>query len=109
MGRLLTQLWYFQGRRRQIDVESVSLDFASPRADSNRPVTDPWFEFNPTQLLSAGAYDRGSMQRMPPQSTGVISGWDEHYRERCDGRLPWESPSQAVSPTFRPGRPQSRS
>ena len=88
-GEIVTQRWYYQGLRKP--VFRASLDASFPAADRSDG-RDPWNRMGPVQAYAAMVMDGAGMQRLPGKVAAVIKDAGPYYRDRCDGRLPWESP-----------------
>lgn len=88
-GELLLQPWYYQGLRKPLNRQSLYASFSAP-AD-NDP-TNPWNRMGPVDAYWADIYDDADLQRLPAARAGEVADIAPYYRDRCDGRLPWEPP-----------------
>ena len=83
-GEIVIQPWYYQGLRKP--VRRADLDASFPASGSR----DVWARVGPVHAYSAMIMDGAGMQRLPGRSVAAISDVGPYYRDRCDGRLPWE-------------------
>jgi hypothetical protein len=104
-GELVLQNWYYQGEYNVADRESLLVQLPETAVPGLEARSDPWFEFNPFQVLSATAMIRGTMQRGPGKVIATVADAAPFCLERCDGLLPGRALSAAVPPTFRPKQP----
>ena len=86
-GELLLQPWYYQGLRKPFHRESLMASFPAPAANTNG---NTWNRMGPVDAYWADIYDDADLQRLPGTLVGEVADIGPHYRDRCDGRLPWE-------------------
>ena len=86
-GEIVVRLWLYQGLRRP--VHRVSLDASFP-GSADREARDAWNGIGPVHAYAATVMDGAGMQRLPGQVVARIEDAGPYYRDRCDGRLPWE-------------------
>ena len=104
-AELIYQMWTFQGRRNRVDARSFQMGFPNEAAPGLSLKTDPWYELGGMQPVQLSAMENAVMQRAPAEVVGEAPGFEEHYRERCDGVLPWEArPADLAQPTLLPRR-----
>ena len=84
-GEIVIQPWYYQGLRKP--VQRAGLDASFPASGGS----DVWATMGPVHAYSAMVMDGAGMQRLPGRPVAAVSDVGPYYRERCDGRLPWES------------------
>lgn len=94
LGELILQEWTYQGRRQQVTELSAAMGVSDAASSETDVRLDPWYELQPLQLASIGAFETGLMQRHPAEVVGVVEHPEPFYRERCDGILPWEPDPQ---------------
>jgi hypothetical protein len=102
-GEIIEQDWHYQGQFYSVNLESVLVEFPERPVPGVSARTDPWFEFNPVQLVSAAAMSHGIMQQAPGRIVATVPDARPFYLERCDGLLPGSDLSEAKPPTFRFG------
>ena len=103
-AEVLYQMWTFQGRRSRVDPATLRIAASDGAVEGLALKSDPWYELNPLRPISGSAMDGGKMQRNPAESLLVWPDFQQHYRERCDGVLPWEDrPATLRQPTFLTG------
>ena len=83
-GEIVIQPWYYQGLRKP--VHHASLDASFPASGGS----DVWASMGPVHAYSAMVMDGAGMQRLPGRLMARVSDVGPYYRDRCDGRLPWE-------------------
>ena len=88
-GELLLQPWYYQGLRKPLNRQSLYASFSAP-ADND--AVNPWNRMGPVDAYWADIYDDADLQRLPAARAGEVADIAPYYRDRCDGRLPWEPP-----------------
>ncbi len=88
-GELLLQPWYFQGLRKPLNRQSLYASFSAP-ADND--AVNPWNRMGPVDAYWADIYDDADLQRLPAARAGEVADIAPYYRDRCDGRPPWEPP-----------------
>ena len=86
-GEIVVCHWYYQGLRRP--VHRNGLDASFPGGDDREP-RDAWAGIGPVHAYAATVMDGVGMQRRPGQVVARIEDAGPYYRDRCDGRLPWE-------------------
>ena len=86
-GEIVVCPWLYQGLRRP--VHRASLDASFP-ASADREARDAWNGIGPVHAYAASVMDGAGMQRLPGQVVARIEDAGPYYRDRCDGRLPWE-------------------
>ena len=91
-AEIVVRPWYYQGLRRP--VHRASLDASFP-AGADREAHDAWTGMGPVHAFAATVMDGAGMQRVPGQVVAQIEDAGPYYRDRCDGRLPWEPLEQA--------------
>ncbi len=89
-GDLVVQSWYYQGLRKRVAPQTLQFDFPMPPAGAANAGLDAWHEFGPARIASVSIIDSGALQRTPARIAGRVDDIDRYYRDRCDGRLPWE-------------------
>ena len=89
-GELLLQPWYYQGLRKPFRRESLQASFPAPAASTD---ASAWNRMGPVDAYWADIYDDADLQRMPATPAGEVPDIEPYYRDRCDGRLPWEPPT----------------
>lgn len=100
-AEILYQMWTFQGRRNRVDPATLETTAPEPAAEGLELKADPWFELNPLRPVAVSAMDGGKMQRSPAESLLTWPDFQDYYRERCDGVLPWEDrPAKPRQPTL---------
>jgi acetoacetate decarboxylase len=100
-AELVYQMWTFQGRRNRVDPGGFQMGFPNAPAKGWELKPDPWYELTPAQPAMISVMENGVMQRGPGEVVGELPAFEEFYRERCDGVLPWEgTPSKPVQPTL---------
>jgi hypothetical protein len=100
-AEILYQPWTFQGRRSRVDPPTLEVTFSGAKAAGLSQLTDPWSELDPPRPIAVSAMDGAQMQRGPAEKVLDWPDFGEHYRERCDGALPWEpSPLEPLQPTL---------
>ena len=85
-GELVVQHWYYQGLLKPAHPASLSALFPSAEG---KP--DPWSGIGSVRPYKATVFDGAAMQRLPGAVVSEVADVGPHYRERCEGRLPWES------------------
>ncbi len=93
-GEIVLQHWYFQGLRKPVRRESLNLSFP---ATGSGVAPDAWNRLGPAKAYWAALFDSATMQRLPGEAVAQIEDVSPYYRDRCDGRLPWEAPSSSGS------------
>ena len=93
-GEIVVQRWYYQGLRKAVN--RASLDAAFPVSDGK----EVWNRIGPVRAYSATILDTAAMQRLPGNVVSEVVDVGSFYRDRCDGRLPWEAADSS-------GRPRS--
>lgn len=83
-GEIVTQPWYYQGLRKPVHRASLHASF--PAAGGG----DVWNSMGPVHAYTAMVMDGATMQRLPGKPVAAIGDVAPYYRDRCDGRLPWE-------------------
>ena len=83
-GEIVVQPWYYQGLRKP--VHRAGLDASFPASGNG----DVWARVGPVHAYSAMVMDGAGMQRLPGRPVAAVSDVGPYYRDRCDGRLPWE-------------------
>ena len=100
-AELVYQMWTFQGRRNRVDPGNFQMglpDGAAPGLDLK---PDPWYELGAPQPAMLSVMENAVMQRAPGEVVGEVPNFEEFYRERCDGVLPWEArPAELKQPTL---------
>lgn len=86
VGELVEQPWYFQGRRHPVQQASLEAEFPA----AHEPLQGAWGRLGGVQPYTAAVYDGAVMQRAPGRVVAEIEDIGRLYRDRCDGRLPWE-------------------
>ena len=86
-GELLLQPWYYQGLRKPFQRESLQASFPAP---ANNTDANAWNQMGPVDAYWADIYDGADLQRLPATLAGEVPDIGPYYRDRCDGRLPWE-------------------
>ena len=100
-AELVYQMWTFQGRRNRIDPAGFQMGFPNGAAPGLELKPDPWYEMGAAQPALLSVMENAVMQRAPAEVVGEAPGFEEFYRERCDGVLPWEErPANLVQPTL---------
>lgn len=100
-GELVLQPWTYQGRRRQVTPITAAVGTPGDGTTTDEILLDPWYGLGPIQMASMAAYETGLMQRAPGAVVATVADPAPHYRERCDGVLPWESdPADTLQPSF---------
>lgn len=89
-GELLLQPWYYQGLRKPFQRESLQASFPAPADNTD---ANTWNRIGPVDAYWADIYDDADLQRLPATLAGEVPDIGPYYRDRCDGRLPWEPPS----------------
>ena len=98
-----------QGRRQRVDPKSLTLELSASPAEGASIVTDPWHELGPIRPFAAVVLDSGGIQRSPGQVVGAVDDFEDYYRERGDGVLPWEpTPAEPVQPKLKTTAPATR-
>ena len=87
-GELIVQPWYYQGLRRRVQPSTV--DAAFPDSGTAGSALDAWTRLGAIRTYSATVTDSADMQRLPGAVVSEIEEVGPYYRDRCDGRLPWE-------------------
>jgi hypothetical protein len=104
-AELVYQMWTFQGRRNRIDARSFQMGFPNEAAPGLSLKADPWYELGAVQPALLSVMENAVMQRAPAEVVGEAPAFEEYYRERCDGVLPWEArPAEPAKPTLLPRR-----
>lgn len=88
-GELLLQPWYYQGLRKPLNRQSLYAAFSAPQ---DKDTSNPWNRMGPVDAYWADIYDDADLQRLPAARVGEVADIAPYYRDRCDGRLPWEAP-----------------
>ena len=88
-GELVTQPWYFQGLRKPVRRESLYASFPAAEGDAR---ASAWNRMGPANAYWAMVFDSATMQRLPGTVVAEVELPGPFYRDRCNGRLPWESP-----------------
>ncbi len=96
-GELIVQSWYYQGLRKRVAPRTLQFDFPLPPAGSANADLDAWHEFGPARIAAVSIIDGGALQRTPARAAAQVDAIAPYYRDRCDGRLPWEPPPSAAS------------
>ena len=86
-GELVVQPWFYQGLRKPTHPASLVTVF--PSADGK---VDLWSGIGSVRAYSAMVFDGAAMQRLPGAVVSEVKHVGPHYRDRCEGRLPWEAP-----------------
>ena len=86
-GELLLQPWYYQGLRKPFHRETLQASFQAP-VDTDD--ANAWNRMGPVDAYWADIYDDADLQRRPGALVGEVQDIRPYYRDRCDGRLPWE-------------------
>ena len=94
-GELMTQPWYYQGLRKPVRRESLFASFPDAESDA-RP--SAWSRMGPANAYWATVFDSATLQRLPGVVVAQVEDVAPYYRDRCDGRLPWEYPAGAGDP-----------
>ena len=89
-GELIAQSWYYQGLRKRVDARTLQFDFPRPANKEANAGADAWHEFGPARITAVSIIDGGALQRTPARVAARVDDIDPHYRDRCDGSLPWE-------------------
>jgi hypothetical protein len=98
---LVYQPWTFQGRRNRVDPAGFQIGFPNGPAPGLELKPDPWFDLGPIQPVMVSVMENAVMQRAPAEAVAELPAFEEFYRERCDGVLPWEPrPAQLQQPTL---------
>lgn len=84
-GEIVTQSWYFQGLRQPAN--PASLDASFPAGEGG----EIWNQVGPIRPYAALVLDGAAMQRRPGRVVAEVKDIAPYYRDRCDGRLPWEN------------------
>ncbi len=95
-GELIVQSWHYQGLRKRVAPQTLQFEFPKPAEDSPSAGPDAWHEFGPARIAAVSIIDGGALQRAPARAAGRVAAIDPYYRDRCDGRLPWEQPPAAA-------------
>ena len=90
-GELIVQPWYYQGLRRQ--VQPATVDAALRDSGTGGTASHAWTRPSAIRTYSATVTDSAVMQRLPGAVVSEIDEVGPYYRDRCDGRLPWEQPA----------------
>ncbi len=85
-GEIVTQPWFYQGLRKPVNRAGLDVSFSV--ADRS----DAWNGMGPVHAYAAMVMDGAGMQRLPGKPVAAVKDAGPYYRDRCDGRLPWESP-----------------
>ena len=85
-GELVVQPWYYQGLLKPSHPASLSVEF--PSADGNPGL---WSGIGSVRPYKATVYDGAAMQRRPGSVVSEVADVGPFYRQRCEGRLPWET------------------
>ncbi|MCB1022558.1 MAG: acetoacetate decarboxylase family protein [Acidobacteria bacterium] len=100
-AELVYQMWTFQGRRNRVDPAAFQMAFAADPAPGLEQRPDPWYELGSTQPAMLSVMENAVMQRTPGEVVAELPQFEEFYRERCDGVLPWEArPAKLAQPTM---------
>ncbi|MEZ5363452.1 MAG: acetoacetate decarboxylase family protein [Bryobacterales bacterium] len=100
-AELVYQMWTFQGRRNRVDPAAFQMAFAADPAPGLDQRPDPWYERGSTQPAMLSVMENAVMQRTPGEVVAELPRFEEYYRERCDGVLPWEpQPAKLAQPTM---------
>ena len=86
-GELQLQPWYYQGLRKPFQRASLQASFPAPADNTD---ANAWNRMGPVDPYWADIYDDADLQRMPATLAGEVADIGPYYRDRCDGRLPWE-------------------
>ncbi len=89
-GELVVQSWYYQGLRKRIASNSLRFDFPRPAAGAANAGLNAWHEFGPARVAAVSIIDGGALQRTPARAAARVDDIEPYYRDRCDGKLPWE-------------------
>ena len=109
-AELVYQHWHYQGRRQRVDPKSLTLELSPAPATDAAVVTDPWHELGPIRPFAAVVLDSGGIQRSPAQVVAAVDDFEDYYRERGDGVLPWEPlPADPMQPSLKRTAPATRS
>jgi hypothetical protein len=104
-AELVYQMWTFQGRRNRVDPGGFQMGFPDGPAPGIELKPDPWYELGAVQPAGVSVMENAVMQRAPAEVVAELPGFEEFYRERCDGVLPWEPrPGKLQQPTLRARR-----
>ena len=85
-GELVVQPWYYQGLLKP--AHSASLSVLFPSADGKPSL---WSGIGSVRPYKATVFDGAAMQRLPGSIVSEVADVGPFYRQRCEGRLPWES------------------
>jgi acetoacetate decarboxylase len=109
-AELVYQMWTFQGRRNRVDPAGFQMGFPNAAAKGLDLNPDPWYELGLAQTGLVSVMESAVMQRAPGEVVAELPQFEEYYRERCDGVLPWEPrPAELVQPTMLARRPSGSS
>ena len=85
-GELVVQPWYYQGLLKPAHPASLSAVF--PSADGKPGL---WSGIGSVRPYKATVFDGAAMQRLPGSIVSEVVDVGPFYRQRCEGRLPWET------------------
>ena len=85
-GELVVQRWYYQGLLKPAHPASLSALFPSSEGK-----TGLWSGVGSVRPYKATVFDGAAMQRLPGAVVSEVADVGPYYRQRCEGRLPWES------------------
>ena len=90
-GEIVIQPWRYQGLRLPVSRESL---FASFAAGGNGRA-GAWNRIGAARAYWAAVFDSATLQRLPGTVAAEVDDVGPYYRDRCEGRLPWEAVVQA--------------
>lgn len=105
-AELVYQNWTFQGRRNRVDPRAFQMGLPEAATPGLSLKADPWYELGAPQAVLLSVMENAVMQRGPGEVLAEAPDFEDFYRERCDGVLPWEPrPAELLQPTLfaRPG------
>ncbi len=85
-GEIVIQPWYYQGLRKPVSRESLFSSFEAGPASA-------WSGIGPARAYWAIVFDSATLQRLPGTIVAEVDDVGPYFRDRCDGRLPWEAPT----------------
>ncbi len=83
-GEIVVQPWYYQGLRKPVSRDSLHASFATGR-------DRPWNQLGPARAYRAIVFDSATLQRLPGAVLAEVADVGPYFRDRCEGRLPWET------------------
>ncbi len=86
-GEIVVQAWSYQGLRKPVSRESLHASFAAGSSG-------PWSRVGPARAYWAVVFDSATLQRTPPAVVAEVDDVGPYFRDRCEGRIPWEAPGR---------------